>query len=133
VHRARRDGRRVFRQGDIFAVETDLTDDDMLNAGHQIVDRGVLMDGTQVRPFASTDRGYRLRKRLMIYGTGHTARQVCVTPRGTFVKGMLHHDPILENIRANRPPEHSAVDLGEEMWFLAVRNTVPRQTSSDSN
>lgn len=133
VHRARRDGRRVFRQGDIFAVETDLTDDDMLGAGHSIVRRDSLFEGPRVLPFTSTDRGYRLRKKIMIYGTGHTASQVCVTNRGTFIKGSMFHDPVLENLRANREPEHSVVELGDEVWFLAVRNTVPRQTSSDSN
>jgi hypothetical protein len=132
VHKARKEGRRVFRQGDIFAVETDMTSDDLRD--HRAYYRAELF-GTGnggLSPFASTDAGYRLRQKLMIYGTGHTATEVIPTPRGTFVRGTMFHDPILENIRANRPPEHRQVEMDSNAWFLAVRNTVPRLSDNNS-
>lgn len=193
VHKARQDGRQVFRQGDIFAIETDLKDEDFslneivlrpqvfeyqdlsfpqsLTIGVNTV--GVTGNGTQwvldttesftilsasvgpaspmvangwvtstttpagrwvLRAEALTKLGLRLRKRLMIYRTGHTASMVAVTSYGTFVKGTMYHDPILENIRAGRQPEHTPLILGDgNKWYLAVRNSVPRQqTTTDT-
>lgn len=174
VQKARQDGRRVFRQGDIFAVETEKTDEDF--SGNRIVRRHELFNyqqtfrqwvgkelmdpgskyevsvktgselvideewfnrdgGLRLAPFPGvnwslnedTRLNVNLRRKLMIYGTGHNASQVVVTSYGTFVKGVMYHDPILEDIRAGRRPEHAPLTLGDgQKWFLCCRNTVPR-------
>lgn len=149
VQKAREDGRRVFRQGDIFAVETDLTDEDF--ASHTVAKRGRVFQGVRTipapnRPTWSTAEieipiladeartNLKLRRSIMIYGTGHTASSVVQTPNGTYVKGWMFHDPILENIRANRNPEHAQIALGDgTKWFLCCRNTVPRMSNSSDS
>lgn len=142
VQKAREDGRRVFRQGDIFAVETDLTTEDF--ASHSVESRQIVFQGTRQvprpnRPNWSTDvihipildpnATLKQRRSIMIYGTGHTAEEVVQTPNGTYIRGTMFHDPILENIRQQRLPEHTNLALGDgTKWYLAVRNSVPRST-----
>lgn len=138
VHKARAEGRAVFRQGDIFAVETNLTDEDF--ASEKIAERQQVFTGftfiqaegggstTEIPRLNEEARAdLKLRRRIMIYGTGHTASRVVQTKdRGTFIQGTMHHDPILENIRAGREPEHAPMVLSPDKWFLCVRNAVPR-------
>lgn len=182
VQKAREDGRRVFRQGDIFTIETDMKDEDFspdqITRRHHVFSYqnppNVFSGGTSgttwttmaldVNMTSSTvstaegawmlavapplvvepgnQRWYleqrarlskKLRDGLMIYRTGHTASMVAVTSYGTFVKGTMYHDPILENIRAGRAPEHAPLQLGDgQKWYLAVRNAVPRLSTADS-
>lgn len=122
VHQARKEGRHVYRQGDIFAVETDLDHHDLKHP--KVVRRDAVMHGHRM----IVHRRNKLRTRLMIYGTGHTATLVAVKENGaTFIKGTMHHDPVLE--RAGREREHTDVRLEpNHKWFLAVRNAVPRAT-----
>lgn len=78
-----------------------------------------------------TGAGPLARRTLSIYRTGHTADEVVVTKEGvTFCRGSVYHDPQLE--AEGRGPDHAARMLdpnSNETWFLAVRNTVPRQTA----
>lgn len=122
VHQARRQGKRVYRQGDIFAIETDLKDKDL--AGATITRRDSAFNGAVY----IASRRSRFRSRLMIYGTSHTASIVAVKTNGvTFARGTMYHDPVLE--RAGRTREHRDVRLElEQKWFLCVRNTVPTKT-----
>jgi hypothetical protein len=67
---------------------------------------------------------------LKIFGTAHTADEVVVCEDGvTFVRGNLYHDAFLDE--AGRDPEHVVRPLNGKKWFLAVRNTVPRQTTDE--
>lgn len=174
VHKARAEGRRVFRQGDVFFIETKLTDADFaseklanrhevftyqqhfaametssnaavtivpvnanqttlgynfqIETGWQFSSEGTGDDNSWfLHPHAHKDT--KLRRSIMIYGTGHTASVVVQTKdRGIFVKGTIYHDPILEDIRGGREAEHRPLRLAEGKWYLAVRNTVPRQS-----
>lgn len=144
VQKARKDGRRVFRQGDIFAIETDLTDEDF--ASHTVADRKTVFRGTRLVPrpgrpqwsnaeidvpILDPNATLKQRRAITIYGTGHTASEVIQTPNGTYVRGVMHHDPILENIRAERLPEHTDLLLGNSFkWYLCVRNSVPRTSTN---
>lgn len=121
VHQARREGRAVRRQGDVFAVQTKIDDNDFPK-GTKFHRRDDYFNGPILQ------KARKPAKKLMIYGTGHTASIVAVQPDGTtFLKGNMYHDPTLE--RSGRNPEHRIVTLApKNSWFLAVRNTVPRAT-----
>jgi len=75
--------------------------------------------------------GPSARQYLSIYRTGHTADEVAVASSGTtFVKGTVYHDPFLEDPARTRGDHAARIiggDRGTNVWFLAVRNTVPRQ------
>lgn len=157
VHQARQQGVPIRRQGDVFAIETDKTDEWMHANARTMVRREVAThDPTRqgitppvLNEWDYTERGDcpccghrarigwgpRCRRALMIYGTTHTATEVAVVPGGAvYIKGTMFHDPHLET--PGRRPEHVTVNLGEgDRWWLAVRNTVPRRrgTTTDSN
>lgn len=127
VHQARSEGRHVFRQGDIFAIQTDLTDKDMI-ADAKITRRDSVFHNNSTTLIKPEIRKSATAKRLRIYGTGHTATIVATKPNGiTFIKGVMYHDPVLE--RANRTREHRSITLTADKWFLVCRNTVPRATA----
>jgi hypothetical protein len=70
----------------------------------------------------------RVRNALAIYGTAHSATEI-VRVRGgaTYARGIARHVPDLERGR-NGGRDHSPLTLGDgETFYLAVRNTVPRQ------
>jgi hypothetical protein len=168
VHAARKQKRRVYRQGDIFAIETTLDDEQVYAKARTRVRREValfeldtesvvrIVRGTLETPEplpeevqeqgpcpcgCGHDRtigwGDQARRALMIYGTGHTADEVVVWRNGaTYVRGIMHHDPHLEDpsrarehidIRLGHPPETLKVGATDRKWYLAVRNTVPRR------
>lgn len=146
VHAAWENNVHVERQGDVFAVATDLTDEQVYDGAVSRVRRSVALQvpqanmqleppaGGEVREkhncphcgeFTWMGFGPRAKRSLMIHGTGHTADEVVKKPGGvTYVKGALHHDPQLET--EGRRPDHVARALEEGRWYLAVRNTVPR-------
>lgn len=156
VHQAKSQGRSVERQGDVFAIETNLTDETVYKnavtrvrravafqdegavhrAGGKLMEVGegeVRERGTcpmcNCKPWVGN--GPAARRALMIHRTGHTADEVVVKPNGSiFIRGNMYHDPQLEE--TGRRPDHRpvallAADGREHAWFLAVRNTVPRQ------
>ena len=161
VHQAREKGIPVYRQGDVFAIETDRTDEWIYANARTRVRREVATydpgastvrrldevpqmderDFTEKAPCqccghtARIGWGPRCRRALMIYGTAHTATEVAVVAGGAvYIRGTMFHDPHLEE--PGRRPEHVTINLGEEnRWHLAVRNTVPRRRSqtTDSN
>jgi hypothetical protein len=146
VHQARLEKRRVRRQGDVFAIETTLTDEQVYQRAKTRVRRNVAMASTgtdlgrsfvkgEVVEYADcpgkcghrikTGNGEKAKRALMIYGTGHTATEVVVAEKGiTYIRGTMHHDPGLQE--RGRRREHVDVQLGDK-WHLALRNTVPRQ------
>lgn len=163
VHEAWKKGTLVRRQGDIFAIETNLTDEqvyadavtrvrrevalfnmDVAAVARAIANRQPLLEPAkgEVRERADClcgcghkrwiGCGQKAKQALSIYRTGHTATEVVVTKRGTFVRGTLYHDPHIEE--PGRRTEHMTVPLGtENKWFLCCRNTVPRQKRRKPN
>lgn len=150
VHAAEAQGRRVFRQGDVFAVETNLTDEDVYGRARTRVRREVAFHrdltvrGHQLEqgtvPITHADEigrdedcpccgGTRrigwteeARRALMIYGTGHTASEVVVAKGGTtYIRGIMHHDPHLED--PDRRREHVDVRLGDAPTELGEEQT----------
>lgn len=154
VHAAWEQGRIVERQGDVFFIPTDLSDDQIYKMSARRVRRECVIDPTPVRagtrledwktPIPGEVRsrvscpcncGHSRwssdtplgRRTLSIYGTAHTATEVVVTKEGrVYVRGTAHHDPQI--IGENRRPDHQNKILGDQRkWYLAVRNTVPRR------
>jgi hypothetical protein len=150
VHAAWEQRRKVQRQGDVFFIPTDLTDEQVYAMSARRVRRECVIDPTpqrgqitdwpapqkgevrskipcpcncgHLRYSSNTERG---RATLSIYGTAHTATEVCVTKEGrVYVRGTAHHDPPI--IGEQRQPDHINKTLGPN-WHLAVRNTVPRR------
>lgn len=150
VKKAEQEGRRVFRQGDIFAIQTDLTEKQVYAQARTRVRRSVVdqqwgsiremagiaqpADGEVIEwtdcPCGCGHRrkygfGPRARRALSIYRTGHTATEVVVLKDGaTMIRDHMHHDPWLET--PGRMADHRPQKLPEG-WFLCVRNTVPRR------
>jgi len=74
---------------------------------------------------ARSDRD-KVRTHLAIYGTAHTATEVARVGSAVYVRGTVRHATDLETGRAGGP-DHRPIVLTAERWYLAVRNTVPRQ------
>jgi hypothetical protein len=114
VHQARSEMKQVFRQGDVFFVETTLGNQD-IKARNGKVFKGEAESG-------------RPRRGRNIYSTGHIATQVAVMPNGvTLASGTVEHYPAFTE--PGRRPEHRALPLTPDKWFLCIRNTVPRATT----
>lgn len=135
VHEARRDGRIVYRQGDVFFVETKLTDAELKKQRAKIAE-GV----TKRRQYVTNANGKRTRPVVEmpvternIYGTGHIATNVARMRNGvTLAKGTAEHYPAFTE--PGRQPEHRPILLEPvQSWFLCCRNTVPRAVSQDSS
>lgn len=89
-------GRKVLRQGDVFAVPTELSTRDLRKLGATIT------------------------KGAFILAVNHRATEVAVTTDGlTFIRGTITHDP-----GQWRRPDHKRVTVGKA-WHVAVKNTVP--------
>ena len=74
---------------------------------------------------ARSDRE-KVRAHLAVYGTAHTATEVARVGSAVYVRGTVRHAVDLEPGRAGGP-DHRPIVLTAERWYLAVRNTVPRQ------
>lgn len=157
VHEARKRGRRVFRQGDVFAVETTLSDEEVYSFAKTRVRREIVYSTINAQTVRAVMGGLRewpepgrnevreriacpckcghkrwsgsspkARAALSIYNTGHTADEVVVSAKGTtYVRGTLYHDPHV--YEPGRQREHQDIALPPGVWFVAVRNTVPRR------
>jgi hypothetical protein len=156
VRKAREEGKQVYRQGDVFAIEVDLTAEQLYEQARTRVRRQIAM--FDIQAMLRVGNGYNIpeagegeiseridcpcgcghrrkvgcgpkaRNALSIYSTGHTADEVVVAKNGaTYIRGSLYHNPEIH--RDGRGPEHRTVALGSDFqkWFLAVRNTVPRR------
>lgn len=152
VKQAEQEKRRVVRQGDIFAVETSLTDEEVYSQARARVRRDVVLqefrsiqEMGQIIPPGPGEVvelidcpcgcghkrrhgfGPRARNTLSIYRTGHTADEVVRMRDGsTMIRGHMYHDPFLED-PTRRNADHRPQELNDSSWWLCVRNTVPRR------
>lgn len=136
VHHARKEGKRVERQGDVFAIETNMTDEQVYSEAKTRVRREIalqegavlLRQGMRPQPPAEGEirervacaccnsrpwggHGPNARRALSIFRTGHTASEVVVRKDGvTFIRGIMYHDPQIET--PGRRAEHRQVSLG---------------------
>jgi hypothetical protein len=70
-----------------------------------------------------------VRATLAIHGTAHTATEVAVCQGGvTYVRGIIRHDSTIAGERWRRV-DHRPLKLAPDVWYVAVRNTVPRQSN----
>ena len=112
VHQARKDGKLVFRQGDVFFVQTELTIKELRQQ------KAKLYSGERSGGGPTLGRN--------IYLTGHIATRVAVLPNGvTFAQGVVSHFPAINDAtRVN--PDHRPLTLHGDHFYLCLRNTVPR-------
>lgn len=82
-------GRKVLRQGDLFAIETDFTEADVHRMG-------------------------KVSMQKPLYGTAHYATWVCELPDGV----MLASDAIVHKPQF-RDPDHKVLELGGRWWVVA--------------
>lgn len=102
VKTALRQGKTVVRQGDLFAIETDMDDDALLAAG------GSIQPGEWS---------------WSLYGTAHTGTRCATFDNGIqAATGHLVHNP--ELLGEARPPDHSVRKLSGKWWWI-IKNTVP--------
>lgn len=97
VHAAIAQGREVKRQGDMFAIPTELSTIELKRRG-----------------------GRNIERMVGVFGTDHVVTER-ITGRGgaTYARGVIHHRP-------GGTPDHRRVRLGNQ-WHLMVPNTVPRR------
>jgi hypothetical protein len=104
VLEAERDGLEVTRQGDVFAIPTDITTRELRKSGETV-------------------------KRAMLLNTNHTASEVVKVGRSTYARGTLRHEP-----GAWRERDHAQRRMGDgKTWHRIVKNTVPAMRSTDSS
>lgn len=85
--------------------------------------------GAAESPTLARDHAAKVRDTLSIYGTAHTAREVCRVQGGAvYVRGKVSHRPELDPARPSwdTAPEHRPLELDRDTWYLAIRNRVPR-------
>lgn len=78
---------------------------------------------------AREKRRETVRRALAVYGTAHSATRVATVRGAVYVAGTVRHVPELEPGRVGAP-DHRPLELAPDRWYLAVRNTVPRQSSA---
>lgn len=152
VHKARAEGRLVYRQGDVFAIETKLTSSQIYKGAITRVRRAVVMQND--RDLLSRNRallqptkdevsskgtciycachpivgnGIPAQRALSIHRTGHTASEVVVKEAGiTYIRGNMFHDPHIENPE-RFDPDHQPIQLGEtaEIFTANMPPDVP--------
>jgi hypothetical protein len=106
-------GRPVERQGDIFAIPTQLDAKVLKAKGARIARRKVDKEHTRT--------WRRVGDFPYILNTNHTATEVAYLPDGvTLARGTMYHDP------ADRPQDHARHKLGDgKTWHIVIKNTVP--------
>lgn len=122
-------GDDVKRQGDVYALPTNLTTDELeLLASPVKVTRTKWEPGDTGYSYEKVDVKIRRRKAdeqyptgaLDILGTNHQATHVILTKDGRwFGRGRMYHSP------SNREPDHRVVILAKDVWYEFVKNTVP--------
>jgi hypothetical protein len=117
-------GIQVERQGDIFAVESNLTDADIETLGGEIFG--------QVTGPAERGHHWPPSSRVPIYGTAHTSHNIAVLPDGILLaKGPLVHAPSI--LGESRRRDHQNRPLGDGTgWWWLTRNTVPKTPPPES-
>lgn len=109
---AEANGIEVRRQGDLFAIHSDLTVEQIRAAG------GKLFPTPGVQEI------------IPIYGTAHVGAKTAVMPGNIIMaSGALYHRPEVRGER--RQPDHRPLSLGSDWWWIA-RNTVPIESRTDT-
>lgn len=110
VRIAESEGRRVLRQGDMFAMPVQLTTEELVAEGAKVrIAKHVDGDDYRGTP---------------LYGTAHTAERVATLPDGTmFAWGRMLHNPRV--IDEFREPDHRPLKLKRDRWHLVVKNATP--------
>ncbi|WP_231111448.1 hypothetical protein [Mycobacterium avium] len=105
-------GLQVMRQGDIFAIESDLTTERLEEMGAEIHTSGQRPTPTTPPP------------EVGIYGTAHTADRLATLPNGIMLAqgGLIHRPRIIGEVRL---PDHAYRQLPGGGWWWLSRNTVP--------
>ena len=111
VKMAEQMGRPIERQGDIFAIPTELDRKVLKAQGARVVRRNMNINSAPDRPIELP----------YILNTNHTATEVAYLPDGvTLARGTMYHDP------ADRQQDHARHKLGDgKTWHIVVKNTVP--------
>ena len=106
-------GRPIERQGDIFAIPTELDRAALKAKRARFARRKVDKE--------RTNRWRRVGDFPYILNTNHTATEVAYLPGGvTRARGVMYHDP------AGRPQDHARHKLGDgKTWHIVIKNTVP--------
>lgn len=118
-------GIEVLRQGDVFAIRTELTTRELTNLAvpgerTRYVESG---DGISHRMLPERYEVLR-RPSEHVLDTSHKVTEVIITKDGeTYARGIMRHEP-RETWRSGRP-DHKRVVLGDRRtWYRLVKNTV---------
>jgi hypothetical protein len=128
-------GVEVLRQGDVFAIPTDLSSKDLRAIAEPATVRHLRgrPDGPAVWEYEETPVRRRSDGGGLAYvmGTNHVATYVIKTKDGQFYgKGTLYHQPR----QSWRAPEHRRLKLGDgKTWYRFVKNTVPLDKGTGSS
>jgi hypothetical protein len=107
VKLAEAQGLEVLRQGDMFAIPTKYSTNDLLQKGAVIEEY---------------KENFKLVPTCSLYGTGHCTEKMARLPDGTQLgRGMMMHRP------GSRRPDHQDLPLSPSKWYIIVKNTVPIQ------
>ncbi len=127
-------GVTVLRQGDVFAIPSKWTTNELAfigkpwNRDHTVFplvgEPHVVCDVEFIHKHRRGDKG------AMVLGTNHAATWVVHGTDGeTYMRGTLYHAP-----GAWRTPDHRPKKLGDgKTWYRAVKNTVPLDKASGSS
>lgn len=120
---AEKDGKTVIRQGDMFAISTELSIEDIKRLGGKFTE---VKEGYSIRrdAWGSPQRTDNTTGRRL-YGSVHTASTVATLPDGTHLaKGHLLHRPSLER-GSTRRRDHSDRELPGNLWYAIAKNMTP--------
>lgn len=120
VEKAEADGTGVRRQGDMFFVPMEITDEFLGRLGVEIQVRNP-------RRVKTGNGAFQMVGLNRLWGTAHTAEFLAELPTGELLaKGTVEHRP--EGMRA---AEHRPLALMDQ-WHQVVRNTVPLQKGAQT-
>lgn len=133
VRQAIASGLEVVRQGDVFAIPTAMTTDELKS-------RAVLIDVTryeadaqdQIVPVLHAEpirSKVRDSSKAQVLGTNHSPTHSILTTDGDWYgRGRMYHTP------TGRTPDHRVKKLGDgKTWHRLVKNTVPLDEASGSS
>ena len=112
VKTAERLGLSISRQGDIFAIPTNMTTRKLKKLGEYA--RG---SNVAKRVWGAE---YRTIEYPRLFDTSHVATEVITTPNAVYARGVIRHRP---NTFGRIRPEHRDIPIGKS-WHRMVRNTA---------
>jgi hypothetical protein len=117
------EGKAVRRQGDLFAIKSAVTDEDIFAAGGRITDLPDIGPTTLRDRIMGMENLIPNREDLSLYGTAHTATRIAELPNGMMLaSGSLMHVPAI--LGEGRRADHRPMKLDDGWWFV-TKNTVP--------